>query len=96
MSAPPTLDRGTAIRITAEIRDAAGLLTDPATITTQIVGPTGTTYLAQTQMTNSSVGIFILDRQIGESDPTGMYEIIIRATSASLTSLLRENGFMLE
>jgi hypothetical protein len=47
-------------------------------------------------MTNSSAGVYLLDRQTSESDPTGIYEIIIRATSASLTSLLREKGFVLE
>lgn len=96
MAAPPTLDRGTTLRVTAETRNAAGTLTNAASITCEIIGPTGTTYMAATSMTNSSAGVYLFDRQTAEADPSGMYEIIIRATSDSLTSLLREYGFKLE
>ena len=93
---PATLDRGTTVRITAEVRNAANTLADPATITCELIGPTGGTYLAATAMTNSSVGVFLLDRQTAESDPQGLYEAIIRATSAGLVSLLRVEAFKLE
>jgi len=95
MSAP-TIDRGTTVRVQAEVRNAANVLTNPASITCEIIGPTGTTYMAATSMTNSSAGVYLFDRQTAENDPTGIYDIVIRATSASLTSLLKEKGFVLE
>lgn len=94
--AGPTLDRGTALRITVNIKDGAGTLTNPGTITCEIMGPTGATYTAAAQMTNSSTGVYLLDVQTAVSDTTGLYEIIVRATSNSLTSLFRDTGFKLE
>jgi len=91
-----TVDRGTAIRIEAQTRNSANVLIDPATITCQIIGPTGSSYFSQTAMTNSSTGVYLLDVQTSESDAAGLYEVIIRATSNSLTSLLRTDGFRLE
>jgi uncharacterized protein YfaS (alpha-2-macroglobulin family) len=92
----PSLDRGTAVRIETQIRDWSETLVDPDTITCQIISPTGSTYMTATAMTTSSTGVFLIDKQTQENDPTGLYTIVIRATSASLTSLLREDGFTLE
>jgi hypothetical protein len=96
MYAAPNLDRGTAVRIRAEIRDANDVLANPDTVSCQILSPTGTSYTAALGMTNSSMGVFLLDKQTAESDPTGLYTVIIRATSQSLTSLLKGDGFVLE
>ena len=96
MSAPPLVDRGTALRIRTEIRDANDALSNPDTITCEIIGPSGSTYSSATAMTNSSTGVFLFEKQTSESDPTGIYTIIVRATSNNLTSLVREDGFTLE
>lgn len=96
MYAAPNLDRGTAVRIRAEIRNSQDVLANPDSITCQILSPTGSTYMTATSMTNSSTGVFLLDKQTLEADPTGLYTVIIRATSNSLTSLLRGDGFVLE
>jgi hypothetical protein len=96
MSTPPSLDRGTAIRIRAEIRDSNDALSNPDSITCQILNPAGTTYLSATSMTLSSVGVYLFDKQTSETDASGLYTVIIRATTNSLTSLLREDGFTLE
>lgn len=95
MAAPSILDRGTTVRIQAEIRNAANVLTNPDTITVQILDPSAADYQSTTAMTNSSTGVYLFDKQTDESDTAGIYEIIIRATSASLTSLIREKGFQL-
>lgn len=96
MASIALLDRGTAVRIRAELRDATGALANPDTITCEIVGPSGGTYMTATAMTNSSAGVYLLDKQTLESDPTGIYEVVIRATTNSLTSLLRQDSFTLE
>ena len=96
MNAAPLLDRGTVIRIRTEIRDTNDALANTDTITCQIMGPTGGSYMAATGMTNSSTGVYLIDKQTLEADPTGLYTVIIRATSNSLTSLLKEDGFTLE
>jgi uncharacterized protein YfaS (alpha-2-macroglobulin family) len=96
MAAIAKLDRGTAVRVTTETRDASGILTNPTTITCEIIGPSGTTYSAQTAMTNSSTGVYLLDKQTAESDPIGIYEVVIRATTNSMTSLVRQDSFTLE
>lgn len=93
---PSTLDRGTTVRLEAHVRNAAGELENPASITAEIIGPSGSSYSGPTSMTNSSTGVFLLDKQTQESDPTGMYEIIIRATSGGFTTLLRQDSFKLE
>lgn len=92
----PSLDRGTAVRIEADIRNAAGTLANPDTITCQIFNPSGATYLAQTAMTNSSAGVFLIDVQTSESDPSGLYSVTIRATLNSLTTLLNDQAFRLD
>lgn len=96
MGAPAQLDRGTTVRIQVDLRNVSDVLTNADTVSCEIIGPTGTTYMSATAMTNSSAGVYLFDRQTSESDPTGPYEVIIRATSASLTSLLREEAFRLE
>jgi hypothetical protein len=96
MYAAPNLDRGTAVRIKVEIRDANDVLANPDTVSCQILGPTGTSYSAAAGMANSSTGVYFLDKQTSEIDSTGLYTVIIRATSNSLTSLLRGDGFVLE
>jgi hypothetical protein len=92
----PILDRGTAVRIQVEIRNQLDALTNPDTITCEILGPTGSTYSSALGMTNSSTGVFLLDKQTAESDPTGFYQVVIRSTYNSLTTLLKQDGFSLE
>lgn len=94
--APATLDRGTTVRIEAQVRDYANALATPATITAEILSPTGTSFSGPSGMTVSSTGVYLLDVQTSESGPTGMYQIVIRVTSGGFITLLKENGFMLE
>jgi len=92
----PTVDRGTALRIQATVKDFSGVLTSPSEVKCEIIAPTGGVYLTSTTMTTSSTGIYLIDKQTAESDTPGLYEVVVRATNASFTSLNRDYGFQLE
>jgi len=91
-----TVDRGTTIRLVSYVKNMSDVLADAATITCEIIGPTGGTYMTESAMTNSSTGVYLFDKQTLEADTPGIYEIIVRSTSNSFTSLVRFNGFKLE
>ncbi len=91
-----TFDAGTAIYITATLKDKAGALIDPDSTKISIFDPSGTAKITDVAMTKVSTGVYDYTYQSAEADATGNYAIKIKAVSGSYTSIVKTKLFALE
>ncbi len=78
------LDAGETVVCSIEIKDSAGTLTSPATsMTISIIGPTETTIVATTAMTNDSTGKYHYDYNSASTAARGVYRVTYTATDGT-------------
>lgn len=91
-----TFNAGTAIYITATLKDKTGALVDPDTTKISVFDPTGTAKITDVAMNKVSTGAYDYTYQSAEADAKGNYTIKIKAASGSYTSIVKMKLFTLE
>jgi len=79
-----------------QVKNASSVLANPATsMNVEIVGPTGTTIVTSTPMTNDGVGLYHYDHQPAADAAKGRYYVRYTATDGTRVTI-EDDSFLLE